>query len=127
MSRPTIQIDTSGINRILRNLPGNRDRLVRRIAFEVEARAKQKAPVDTGALRASIYTRTGRLDAPPPIVTDAERGRPAPEEGVAHVEYRSLPGASTSRTPPAIPGAGVAEVRANLQQYHDFRRLAEGR
>ena len=60
MPRPTIQIDTSGINRILRNLPGNRDRLVRRIAFEVEARAKQKAPVDTGALQASIHTR-GRL------------------------------------------------------------------
>ena len=67
MSRPTIQIDTSGINRILRNLPGNRDRLVRHIAFEVEARAKQKAPVDTEALRVSIYTRTRGLGAPPPI------------------------------------------------------------
>ena len=106
----------------------------RRIAFEVEARAKQKAPVDTGALRASIYTRTGRLDAPPLIVTDAERvALPAPEDGVAHVgpsvehgAYREL---GTSRNAPQpYLGPAVAEVRANLQRYRDdFRRLAEGR
>jgi HK97 gp10 family phage protein len=132
--RPTIQIDTSGINRILRNLPGNRDRLVRRIAFEVEARAKQKAPVDTGALRASIYTRTGREGAPPAVMTEAERVElPAPEDGVAHVgpsvEYGAYQELGTSsNAPQPYLGPAVAEVRADLARYRDdFRRLAEGR
>ena len=128
MPRPEITIDTSGINRILRNLGGNRDRVVRRIAFEVEARAKQKAPVDTGALRASIYTRTSNEQAPGPHPI------PAPTEpGVAHVgpsvEYGVYQELGTSRMA-AQPylGPAVAEVRANLERFRDeFRDLAEGR
>jgi HK97 gp10 family phage protein len=135
MARPEIRIDTSGLNRILRNLPGNRDRVVRRIAFEVEARAKQKAPVDTGALRASIYTRTSRDGAlPPTVVTEAERVElPAPERDAAHVgpsvEYGLYQELGTSQMAAhAYLGPAVAEVRTNLEQFgEDFRRLAEGR
>lgn len=127
MPRPSVTIDTSGINRILRNLPGNRDKVVRRVALEVEARAKQKAPVDTGALRASIYTRTGNELSP------GTQELPTPENGVAHVGpsveyglYQEL-GTSEMAAQPYL-GPAVAEVRANLEQFADeFRRLAEGR
>jgi len=127
MPRPEITIDTSGINRILRNLPGNRDRIVRRIAFEVEARAKQKAPVDTGALRASIYTRTGNEQSP------GNQELPRPEPGVAHVgpsvEYGIYQELGTSEMAPhPYLGPAVTEVRANLERFRgDFERLAEGR
>ncbi len=133
MPRPSVQIDTSGINRILRNLPGNRDQVVRRIAFEVEARAKQKAPVDTGALRASIYTRTSNEQVPG-VPGDPERlDLPAPEEGVAHVGPSVDYGAPVElgmegRTPRPYLGPAVAEVRTNLERFRDdFRRMAEGR
>lgn len=49
-------VDTSVLDGILRNLPGNTANNVAKAAFAIEARAKLKAPVDTGALRASIYT-----------------------------------------------------------------------
>lgn len=129
MPRPSVTIDTSGINRILRNLPGNRDQLVRRIAFEVEARAKQKAPVDTGALRASIYTRTSKGSEQAPGTQEL----PAPEKGVAHVgpsvEYGIYQELGTSdMAPQPYLGPAVAEVRANLERFRgDFERLAEGR
>jgi hypothetical protein len=41
---------------MIRNLDGNVAEAVAKTAFAVEARAKILAPVDTGALRASIYT-----------------------------------------------------------------------
>lgn len=54
-----VELDTRRLNRILKNLPGNTSNAVGRVAFSVERKAKMKAPVDTGALRASIYTRVG--------------------------------------------------------------------
>lgn len=57
--RSVVTLDTKRLNRILKNLPGNTQNAVGTVAFAVERRAKMKAPVDTGALRASIYTRLG--------------------------------------------------------------------
>ncbi len=53
-------IDTDRLNQILENLPGNRDQNVRAVAFAIERKAKVKAPLDTGALRNSIYVRTSK-------------------------------------------------------------------
>jgi HK97 gp10 family phage protein len=38
------------------------DRAVRKVAFDIEREAKEAAPVDTGALRASIHTVTWQDD-----------------------------------------------------------------
>jgi HK97 gp10 family phage protein len=62
----TTQVDTRRLNQILRDLPGNAAEAVRTTAFAVESKAKQKAPVDTGALRASIYTATNRTGGTSP-------------------------------------------------------------
>ena len=49
-------VNTSVLDAILRNLNSNVAQAVAKTAFNVETLAKLKAPVDTGALRASIYT-----------------------------------------------------------------------
>ena len=53
-----IRLDTAELDRIVKQLGTNRRKIGKRIAFEIEKEAKQLAPVDTGALRASIYTVT---------------------------------------------------------------------
>lgn len=77
MSRVTV--DTSRLNRILRNLPGKTEDNNRAIAFRIEAGAKAKAPVDTGALRNSIYTVCGGQDGYAKASSDAHRANPKVE------------------------------------------------
>lgn len=56
----TTTIDRRVLDGILKNLDGNIEKAVAVLAFGVEGRAKINAPVDTGALRASIYTSVRR-------------------------------------------------------------------
>ena len=82
------EIDTGRLNEILGNLGPNTQDAVRATAFTIEAKAKVRAPVDTGALRNSIYTRVGRTPSQMPVVTgDAARAElPEPnEDTTAHV------------------------------------------
>jgi hypothetical protein len=60
------QFDTRVLDALIRNLDGEFAEAVARVAFTVEGIAKTLAPVDTGALRASIYTSLkggGNFDA----------------------------------------------------------------
>lgn len=66
-----VTVDTSRLNRLMRNFPGNVDEAVRTIAFAIEGKAKVRAPIDTGALRASIYTRTSKSNGRDPAWTEA--------------------------------------------------------
>src|SRR5688500_9896824 len=52
----TVTLDTRLLDKIIKHLDGNVEEAVNKVAFAIEARAKQKAPVDTGARRASIHT-----------------------------------------------------------------------
>jgi HK97 gp10 family phage protein len=54
------KIDLSGLERFTDNLVPRLGQAVRQTAFAIEFDAKQNAPVDTGALRASIYTSTNQ-------------------------------------------------------------------
>lgn len=70
--------DTGRLNRILKHLPSNRDDLVREVAFEVQIRAQEKAPIDTGALANSIYVRTSKgegMPVLPPEKYSSKQGR----------------------------------------------------
>ncbi len=53
-------LDTSVLDAIIRNLDGNVENAVAKAAFAIEGKAKLKAPVDTGALRASIHVSMKR-------------------------------------------------------------------
>ena len=90
----TVEIDTRKLNDIIKKLPGNRDKAIRAVAFSIERKAKVKAPVDTGALRASIYTRTAKgsyssneqMSGIPEVQSDAQRETlPPVREGEAVV------------------------------------------
>ena len=50
---------------IIANMGSNTEQAVRSLGFAVENLAKQKAVVDTGAMRSSIYTKTTKHDGGP--------------------------------------------------------------
>lgn len=62
MPNSVVEVDTSRLDRILRNLEGNIEEALSAVGFSVEGKAKNNAPVDTGALRNSIYTRAYSRD-----------------------------------------------------------------
>ena len=51
-----IVLDTRKLDQIMNALGFNADQVVKWLAFQVEAQAKMRAPVDTGALRNSLFT-----------------------------------------------------------------------
>ena len=54
----SISVDTTKLDEIIAKLPANRDKIVKAVAFEVLREAQQKAPVDTGALKANADVNT---------------------------------------------------------------------
>jgi hypothetical protein len=75
------EVDTRRLESILKNLPGRTEDNNRAIAFRVEAGAKNKVPVDTGALKNSIYTVCGNQSSGTPGDTPL----PNPSGHDAHV------------------------------------------
>lgn len=57
-----IRLDTGELDRIAEKLQRSVKEVLVSLAFDIEAAAKQNAPVDTGALRSSIYTVTQDSD-----------------------------------------------------------------
>ena len=51
-----IVLDTRKLDQIMAQLGYNTDQVVKWLAYQVEAGAKMRAPVDTGALRNSLHT-----------------------------------------------------------------------
>lgn len=135
-----VTLDTRKLNQIIRNLPGNTEQYVRAIAFNVEAKAKTLAPIDTGALRASIYTRTSKQDNTPQAHSAAKAQRPdaklvelpaPPNQTTAHVgpgvayALEQEFGSATHGAQPFLTPA-VREVERNLarQFAREARRVA---
>lgn len=102
-----VVIDTKEADRIAKSLNINRDGVIRRMAFQIEALAKQLAPYETTALRNSIYTETSKDSNFSATSSAAQSSRPGvttiqhpkPEEGFANVgpsvnyaEFVELPG-----------------------------------
>jgi HK97 gp10 family phage protein len=53
-----VVIDTEKLDALVIKFPEMVDKAIRATAFDVEANAKSMAAVDTGAMRASIFTKT---------------------------------------------------------------------
>lgn len=122
-----VQVDTSRLNRILRNLPGVAEQNNRAIAFRIEGRAKAKSPVDTGANQNSIYTVTAKYDGYAKARAEANSRRPdapvhalpQPKGTDAHVgpamEYSmNLEFGSLGRAPRPYLVPAVRETEADL-------------
>jgi HK97 gp10 family phage protein len=69
----SVIIDDRKLTAIIRNSGTNARQAIRNIAFAVETGAKLRAPVDIGALRASIYTVMGNEQIPMPQVPGEPR------------------------------------------------------
>ena len=77
--RVNLEVNTDGLNRILRNLPGNKRDKVRAVAFALEAQIKveiqHQGLIDTGSHVNSVYAkeRSGGPGLPSVANTKAER------------------------------------------------------
>ncbi len=65
-----VTTDTRRLNRIISASGKNNANFVKSVGFAVEGLAKMKAPIDTGALRNSIYTRTATDNITNPSSTE---------------------------------------------------------
>ena len=55
----SVSVDTTKLNEIIAKLPGNRDKIVKAVAFEVLREAQQNAPVgETGMLHTNADVNT---------------------------------------------------------------------
>jgi len=84
-----VTTDTRRLNRIISASGKNNANFVKSVGFAVEGLAKMKAPIDTGALRNSIYTRTA-TDNPVSPNSDLELPNPKKSNSVTvgpSVEY----------------------------------------
>lgn len=79
MPKTNVTLDTTKLDSILRKLDGNVADAIAKAGFAVEGRAKTKAPVDTGALRASIYTSLASGDRSNDAMADAQARNPDAE------------------------------------------------
>lgn len=131
MPRNTSRVysDSSKLRAIIRNLGTNARQALRNVAFTVERLAKQKAPVDTGALRGSIYTAMQGDNAPPDAGQAGEQVRLPNVDGalVAHVGpsvdygiYQELGTRVMAAQPFLLPALRAAEDVVPAE----FRRVA---
>lgn len=79
-----VEVDTRRLRAIIRGSGPNAQAALRNVAFAVERLAKQYAPVDTGALRASIYTAfAGEPNTLPQVGGDGQRvALPTPNQAL---------------------------------------------
>jgi HK97 gp10 family phage protein len=134
-----VTVDTSRLNRILRNLGGNVEQAVSEVADDIVNMAKDKAPVLTGALRASIHKRTNKTNPYSQVASEVKSRRPeaqttplpVPEhKGVAYVgpvvHYAAVVEMGSTRRPakPYLTPA-VREVTNRLERAHKkaFKRI----
>ena len=114
--RGKVTTDTRHLDRIIANLDDNNNEFLRYLAFSVEAKAKMKSPVLTGANRNSIYTNTGNTIAP----AGSDFALPDPPKNVVRVgpsmEYSMYLETGTRRmaAQPYLAPA-VAEVSAMVR------------
>ncbi len=100
------KVNTGPLDRMIKNLSSNVDDAVARLAFQVEGEAKIRAPVDTGALRASIYTSIQGHGNGRTAMNAAMSKRP--DAGV--VALPTPRDSHTAHVGPSVEYAGVVEL-----------------
>lgn len=112
--------DTTRLNQLINQINPNSEAFIKAIGFQIEALAKMKAPIDTGALRNSIYTRTSNNNQVPQESTE-ELPKPSTEfsvvvgPSVEYAIYQEL-GTSVMQAQPFMLPA-LREVERQLEQH----------
>ena len=135
----TFKLDTRELDKIVRNMDGNKNKVGRMLGFELEAEAKKRAPRLTGAMSNSIYTVTKEHDgyasasgaarqANPDAMTQAH---PKPSGNVLarvgpcvnYAEYVEFGTSRMAAQPYLTPAAEVVFQKVNSGEY--WRKLVE--
>ena len=129
-----VVLDTRGINNILRTLEDKTGKAVRTVGLAIVREAQVLAPVDTGALRASIYMRTVNGNDVPAVASDAERVElPAPHEkttvtlgpSVGYGIWQELGTGVMAAQPYLLPA--ITRITHDMTAYHrGFREAMSG-
>jgi HK97 gp10 family phage protein len=127
-----IRLDTVELDRIASGLDKSVEQVIEAFAFEVEAEAKTLAPVLTGALRASIYTRTKSGGSQPTAIGSAPSEEiPAPGGDViatvgSGIEYGAFVELGTHKmgAQPFL-GPAVEDKAHDLNDGEMWRKLFE--
>jgi HK97 gp10 family phage protein len=128
-----IKIDTKKLDELIAKSPEMVDKAIRSTTFDVEGNAKSAAAVDTGAMKASIFTKTSKgSNMPSSVPGDAELNDPTPDTpplmtayvapGVnyaAYVEFGTSKMAAQPFMTPAVEKADAAFIRYMQQIFGD--------
>jgi HK97 gp10 family phage protein len=113
-----VTTDTIRLNAIIDNTGRNTKQMLKAIGFQIEAKSKMKAPIDTGALRNSIYMATEE-DNSPPFESDETLPNP-PKDSInvgPSVEYAIFQELGTSfSSPQPFMTPALREVERELEQ-----------
>ena len=139
MSMSTFKLDTRELDKIVREMDGNKNKVGRMIGFELENEAKQRAKRVTGAMNSSIYTVTKDYDgysaasgaarqANPKVLTQPH---PKPSGNVLanvgpcvnYAEYVEFGTSRMAAQPFLTPAAEVISQKINDGTY--WRKLVE--
>lgn len=111
MIKATARLDTSNLRGLQKSLEHDLDRIVRETAFEIQTDAQERAPVDTGAMRASVFTVTGRFDGGAAAMAAARRPRKAKDGSVRVADvHKDYPRPKKNKDE-AVVAAGVLYAR----------------
>lgn len=111
--------DTTRLNQLINQINAISEEFVKAVGFAIEALAKMKAPIDTGALSSSIYTATPTSNNPP---SQSEEVLPNPPKqsvyvgpSVEYAIYQELGTSVMEAQPFMIPA--LREVERQLEEY----------
>lgn len=111
-----IKLDTKELDRIAKQLNVKREAVGRRMALQIESKAKQLAPKDTGALRNSIYTVTQKEDGYGKAQSEAKSSNP----GVTTAPHPTPTGKIIANVGPSVNYAEYQEFGTSKMAAHPY-------
>ena len=72
----TVSLDTSGLDHLIRGLGSETDKVIEQTAENIVRKAKERAPVRTCRLRASIHQEKGAITVGAPYAAIVEARKP---------------------------------------------------
>jgi HK97 gp10 family phage protein len=139
MSMTTFKLDTRELDKIVRNMDGNKNKVGRLLGFELEAEAKKRAPRLTSAMANSIYTVTKEHDGYANASGAATQANPKAETQphpkptgnvlarvgpcVNYAEFVEFGTSRMAAQPYLTPAAEVVFTKLNSGEY--WRKLVE--
>lgn len=116
-SKTSVTVSFNRFPEIAAALPKETDEVVRKAAFDIEARAKDRARVDTGALKSSIYVTLGSGESD---YAQAASAAQAANPGVEVLPPADKPQAHEALVGPSVEYGAFVEFGTRNTPAHPF-------